>query len=220
MMTDQPPWYRQIGAALTKHIVLKAIGTPTFIALFFVAYLHLLKHPAFAVSIMPFTALDALIPYQPSTMPLYLSLWVYVSLPSSLLSTRRELLTYASAMTATCLTGLIIFYVWPSAVPAASIDWSQHASMAYLKSVDAGGNAFPSLHVATAVFSAMWLHDVLRRFRAPDWLLVINSAWCAGIIYSTLATRQHVIVDVIGGVILGAVMAQYALRKQAKSTIP
>jgi membrane-associated phospholipid phosphatase len=66
----------------------------------------------------------------------------------------------------------------------------------------------------------MWLHDVLRRFRAPGWLLVLNSVWCAGIIYSTLATRQHVIIDVMGGLILGAVMAQYALRKQAKSTVP
>jgi membrane-associated phospholipid phosphatase len=92
--------------------------------------------------------------------------------------------------------------------------------MAYLKSIDAGGNAFPSLHVATAIFSAMWLHDVLRRFRAPNWVLVINSLWCAGIVYSTLATRQHVIIDVIGGLVLGAVIAQYALHKQTQSTAP
>jgi membrane-associated phospholipid phosphatase len=37
-----------------------------------------------------------------------------------------------------------------------------------------------------------------RRLRAGNLLL------CAGILYSTIATRQHVVLDAVGGAVLGA----------------
>jgi membrane-associated phospholipid phosphatase len=82
----------------------------------------------------------------------------------------------------------------------------------FLKNVDAAGNAFPSLHVATAIFSGIWLDCLLRRFGAPRWSLLFNWMWCIGIIYSTLATRQHVAVDVWGGLMLGGATAWLSLR--------
>ncbi|WP_124949105.1 phosphatase PAP2 family protein [Sulfuriferula thiophila] len=216
--TESCVWYRQMATALSSHILLKAIGTPLFIAIFFGAYLFLLKHPAYAMTVMPFTALDRMVSFQPSAMPLYVSLWVYVSLPPSLLTVRREMFLYGTAMAATCVIGLLVFYFWPTAVPVAQIDWALYPSVDYLKSIDATGNAFPSLHVATASFSAIWLNFILRRFSAPRWLLAINWAWCAGILYSTLATRQHVIVDVIAGLILGVLVAYISLRRRAVQT--
>ena len=212
-----PVWYRQIATAMRQHIWLKAVATPLFIAVFFVVYLYLLKHPVYPTTIMPVTSLDSLIGFQPLAMPLYVSLWVYVSLPPALLSTRRELLSYSTAMTITCLTGLLIFYFWPTAVPAAHIDWALYPDVDYLKTIDSAGNAFPSLHVATATFSAIWLHFVLNRFGAPRWLLGLNFVWCVGILYSTLATRQHVVVDVLAGLVLGIVVAQLSLRTQIRS---
>uniref|UniRef100_E6QWE7 Putative Acid phosphatase/vanadium-dependent haloperoxidase n=1 Tax=mine drainage metagenome TaxID=410659 RepID=E6QWE7_9ZZZZ len=212
-----PVWYRQIAMAMRQHIWLKAIATPLFIAVFFGVYLYLLKHPVYPTTIMPFTSLDKLIGFQPLAMPLYISLWVYVSLPPALLSTRRELLNYGTAMTITCLTGLLIFYFWPTAVPVAHIDWALYPNVDYLKTVDSAGNAFPSLHVATATFSAIWLNFLLNRFGAPRWLLGLNFAWCTGILYSTLAMRQHVVVDVLAGLALGMAVAQLSLRTQIKS---
>jgi len=32
---------------------------------------------------------------------------------------------------------------------------------------------------------------------------LLNVAWCLGIVYSTLATKQHVLLDVIPGALLG-----------------
>src|SRR5206468_1754507 len=46
--------------------------------------------------------------------------------------------------------GLIIFYFWPTVVPAANIDWAAYPEVDFLKSMDASGNACLSLHVATA----------------------------------------------------------------------
>lgn len=206
------PWYRQIATAITQHTVLKCIGTMLFIGLFFGAYFYLLKTPAYPTTVMPITLLDHLIGFEPLALPLYFSLWVYVSLPPALLATRRELFGYGKAIAATCLVGLIVFYFWPTAVPAATIDWAQYPDVNFLKSIDAAGNACPSLHVATAVFSGIWLHHLLRRFGTSAWLLAVNWIWCIGIVYSTLATRQHVAVDVLAGLVLGVLAAYLSLR--------
>jgi membrane-associated phospholipid phosphatase len=139
-------------------------------------------------------------------------LWVYVSLPPALLATRRELYAYGISMAGTCLAGLSVFYFWPTAVPAANIDWAQYPGVDFLKSMDASGNACPSLHVATAVFSGIWLHHLLRRLGAPPWIRIFNWVWCIGIVYSALATRQHVAVDVLAGLALGVLAAFLSLR--------
>lgn len=206
------PWYRQAAVVIPRHLVLKSIGTTLFIGLFFGAYFYLLKDPAYPTTVMPITFLDRVIGFQPLALPIYISMWVYVSLPPALLATRRELYGYGVAMAGTCLAGLIVFYFWPTAVPAADIDWALYPDVNFLKSMDASGNACPSLHVATAVFSAIWLHHLLRRFGAPSWILTLNWGWCIGIVYSTLATRQHVAVDVLAGLVLGVSGAYLSLR--------
>ena len=216
--SQQTSWYRHAAATIAQHGYLKAIGTILFIGLFFGAYFYLLKDPAYPITVMPFIWLDRLISFQPLAMPLYISLWVYVSLPPTLLATRRELYGYGIAMAGTCLAGLAVFYFWPTAVPAAAIDWALYPDVNFLKNIDASGNACPSLHVATAVFSGIWLHHLLRRFGAPLGIRIFNWAWCIGIIYSTLATRQHVAVDVLAGLLLGVLTAHLSLRNRADTS--
>lgn len=205
-------WYVQAARIIPQHLVLKSIGIPGFIAVFFAAYFYLLRYPAITVTVMPLTWLDRWIGFEPMAVPLYLSLWVYVSLPAAFLASRCELRAYAVGMTVNCLIGLSIFYFWPTAVPAANIDWSLYPSVDFLKNIDASGNAFPSMHVATAVFSAMWLHHVLVHLGAPGWVRLFNALWCIGIAYSTVATRQHVAVDMWAGLALGAAAAAWSLR--------
>ena len=190
-----------------------------FISVFFGAYFYLLKNPAYPTTVMPFTWLDRLIGFQPLAMPLYISLWVYVSLPPLLLATRSELYGYGVAIAGTCLAGLIVFYFWPTAVPAADIDWALYPEVDFLKHMDASGNACPSLHVATALFSGFWLHHLLRRIGGPQWLCLFNWMWCIGIIYSTLATRQHVAVDVAGGLVLGGLASWLSLRHRMNTAV-
>lgn len=207
-----PSWYRQAAAAVPRHFALKSIGIPVFIAVFFAAYFFVLKNPVYPVTVMPFTLLDRLIGFEPLAVPVYLSLWVYVSLAPAFLATRHELHAYALGMTAACVTGLVIFYFWPTTVPPATIDWTLYPSVDFLKNIDASGNACPSLHVATAVFSGLWLAHMLRFFGAPLWAQILNAVWCAAIAYSTVATRQHVAVDMWAGLALGAFTAWLSLR--------
>ncbi len=194
-----------------KHALLKAIGTTLFIALFFSAYFYLLRNPAHEPIIMPALWLDRAIGFSPWSLPVYVSLWIYVSLPPALFETRRELYFYGSSIAATCIFSLVIFYFWPTAVPPSHIDWSKYPDVDFLKNIDASGNACPSLHVVTAVFSGIWLHRLLNRLDTPLWLSILNWAWCIAIIYSTLATRQHVAVDVMAGLALGLSAAYLSL---------
>lgn len=218
-LRQHPPlaWYRQAAQLVPRDLVLKSIGIPIFIAVFFGAYFYVLKNPAYPVTVMPLTLLDRLISFEPTALALYLSLWLYVSLPPAFLASRRELCVYGLAMAGTCLTGLLVFYFWPTAVPPSDIDWALYPGVDFLKNMDASGNACPSLHVATAVFSGIWLHHLLRRFGAPLWVILFNALWCTGIVYSTVATRQHVAVDMWAGLALGALTAWLSLRQAGRS---
>lgn len=203
---------RPLLAAMFRLWWLKAAGTTVFITLFFIAYVHLLKNPSGVVTEMPVLWLDEAVGVQTLALPLYLSLWVYVSLPTLLLFTFAELAAFGLAAALLCLFGLTCFYFWPTAVPPANIDWGQYPGFAFMKGIDAAGNACPSLHVATAVFSACWLQALLRRIDAPAWLNQANWLWCLGIAYSTLATKQHVAVDMVAGIALGGVAGLLSLR--------
>jgi membrane-associated phospholipid phosphatase len=78
--------------------------------------------------------------------------------------------------------------------------------------VDAPGNALPSLHVATALFTALWIQRLLREIGAPADLRHLNWLWLALIVYSTLATKQHLALDVLAGGALGALFGRASLR--------
>ena len=104
---------------------------------------------------MPLTALDRAIGFAPWSLILYGSLWFYISLVPSLFHAWQEMRVYLVQVTLLSFVGFAIFLFWPTAVPPADIDWSAHPSVAFLKSVDATGNACPSLHVAFAVLTAV-----------------------------------------------------------------
>ncbi len=187
---------------------LKFFGITAFIAVFFSAYFLLLQFPLFGVTLMPLTAVDRFISFQPWSVGFYYSLWLYVSLPPTLLRTRPELYAYGWISAGMALVALSIFLFWPTSIPATTgIDWASHPGFAVLKRLDKSQNACPSLHVAFAVFSGVWLDRMLRSISAAFWARLVNAAWCVGIVYSTIATRQHVAVDVAAGTALALIFA-------------
>lgn len=207
-----PRWAAAVWLRLRRLFLLKFFGITAVIALFFVGYFHVLRHPAHPVTVMPLTALDALIPFQPWMLVPYLSLWVYVGLAPGLQLTVRQLLAYAVWATGLCLAGLGLFYRWPTVVPPIELEVGDSMAFEILRGLDASGNACPSMHVAFAVFSAFWLTQALSAARVPAGLHVLNFAWLLSITWSTVAIRQHVVLDVVAGAALGAVFAVLSLR--------
>lgn len=185
----------------------KFLGTSAFMSLFFWAYLFLLKNPAFPVTVMPLTVIDQWIGFAPLALIPYLSLWIYCSLPVTLMPTRARLLNFGFWIGAMCLFALSIFYWWPNAMPPADIDWAQYPGVAFLKAVDAGGNACPSLHVGAAVYSSFWVYWLMRELQLGWRAQSIQVVWGVAIVYSTMATKQHVLLDVLAGAVLGIVFS-------------
>ena len=203
--------WAQLGERLRACFWLKAIGTTTLMSLFFVGYFHLLRHPVQPAFEMPLSAIDRWIGFQPWALWPYVSLWVYVALPPALLPNARELIRYGWWIAGLCMAGLACFYLWPTAVPRHVVDIAEHAGFELLRGVDAAGNACPSLHVATAAFSALWLDRLLRDLAMPRWLRGASALWFALIVWSTLAVKQHVWWDVAAGLLLALAVALPAL---------
>ena len=206
------PWRADLTLRLRHRMVLKVLGISAFMWVFFIGYFYTLRHPAFPVFQMPITELDRLIPFQPQALAAYFSLWLYVGIAPGMLLTLREILVYALWIAALCVAGLACFYFWPTAVPPSAIDISSHAGFNLLRGVDAAGNACPSLHVAAATFSAIWIDRLLHHIRTPAALRVFNALWFAAIVYSTLAIKQHVALDALAGALLGIAFAALSLR--------
>ena len=205
-------WRADLALRFRRHTVLKTVGICIFMWVFFTGYFFVLRHPAYPVRIMPLAALDRMIPFQPQALVAYVSLWIYVGVAPGLLLTWRELIAYALWMAALCITGLACFYAWPTAVPALALDVSGYMGFSLLKGVDTAGNACPSLHVASAMFTAIWVDYLIRHVQAPNVLRWLNGGWFSAIVYSTLATKQHVVLDALAGALLGIAFALPALR--------
>lgn len=207
------PWQRQLAERLVLMWPLKAFGTMGFMVLFFWAYFTVLHNPLVPPFVMPATGLDAWIGFSPSALPIYVSLWVYVSLAPALIGNLRSLISFGVWIGWMCLFSLAVFWVFPTSTPAFDIDWAAYPDFSIIKGLDAPGNAFPSLHVASAVFTAFWLNRLFAQMNAPKILPWLSALHCALIVWSTIATRQHVVLDAVGGAVVGAVFAWLSFRQ-------
>lgn len=215
LLPGQPSWADALWRLVAHRFVLKFSGISAFMGLFFIGYFYLLRNPARPVTVMPLTALDHWITFQPAALPVYASLWFYVGVPAGLMPSLRHLAVYGLWVAALCVAGLASFYVFPTAIPAPLLPAdlaSAHPGFRLLQGVDAAGNACPSMHVATAVFSAIWIDHFLRRVGAPPWARLTNALWGVLIVYSTLAVKQHVALDAAAGTALALLFAWPSLR--------
>ncbi|MBY4594086.1 phosphatase PAP2 family protein [bacterium BD-1] len=206
------PWLTNLRMRIRTLPIVKGTGNTLFLLAFFYLYLYIQRNPIFEVTQIPATAIDNWIGFQPWGLGLYLSLWVYTALPVALQPNLRHLTRYGVHIGLLCSVGLLIFVFWPTSVSAAVGPREGGGAFAMMYAVDTNGNACPSLHVAAAVFSFMWLQTVLRTVHAPAWTKWINTFWCAGICYSTLAVKQHLLIDLLAGGALGLVAGWLSLR--------
>lgn len=205
---------------MRSHFWLKSIGSTVVISAFFVAYFHVLNHPVFPVRVMLLVAVDGWVPVVSSSVWVYFSLWVYICLPSALMRTRGMLGIYLLGAFVMSAAALAVFIFFPTAVPPCDIDWSAYPALAFLKESDASGNACPSLHVGFAFYSALWMATLLKHLSAgPAWQWT-SCVWSLLIILSTMTTKQHVFLDVVFGIPLGAAAYRLSAEIRMRKGIP
>jgi membrane-associated phospholipid phosphatase len=170
---------------------------------FFIIYGYLLNHPAYPTRVMPLTVVDDWVSFHPAALIPYCSLWIYVSLAPALLDKWWELKRYIVVTAGLSFSGFLSFYFFPTAVPSPGIDWAEYPAIAFLKESDDAGNACPSLHVAFSVYSGLILAYLWAKAGGRFIGQTLNALWALVIIHSTMATKQHVFLDVVFGAILG-----------------
>jgi membrane-associated phospholipid phosphatase len=196
-------WYSRAADRLMHLWFFKATGTAAFMAIFFYSYFAVLHSPIGTVRLMPLTRIDHWVAFWPLAFYLYASLWVYTALVPALQPSLLKLVAYGCGIGSLCLSALVVFSFLPTAVPYEFSSWFTDPSLSLLRSLDMAGNACPSLHVATALFTAMAMHRLLGGLGAPCWVRHVSWLWCGLIVYSTMAIKQHVFWDVLAGLALG-----------------
>jgi membrane-associated phospholipid phosphatase len=197
-------WLGSLMSRMSHLWHVKMIGTIGATLGFFKAYFWVLRTPKNPAYVMPLTSVDEWINFAPWAIVIYASLWLYVGLLPAVYTCFRELLIYATGSLSLTGIGLAMFYWLPTviAIPE-DLNRSAYPGFSVLEGIDSPGNAFPSLHVAFAVFTTIGFHNVFKEVKASWVGYLLNFLWCLSICYSTIATRQHVFWDLVAGLTLG-----------------
>lgn len=141
------------------------------------------------------SAIDQSIPFIDWTVFVYLSQFVFLALCIWAVKRTATISRTLYGLALASLLSFIAFIIYPTSLPRPPVTGGI-AAIAYeaLYLMDADTNCFPSLHVALAGLGALGVMDENRKLGA------IALIWAALIALSTITTRQHYFVDVIGGV--------------------
>lgn len=164
----------------------------------FAGYLATSRLPGLKARQVPALALDRAIPLLPWTVYGYVSLYPLLALNLAYLLPRpRALRALTDAVILANAGASVIFALWRTTVERPPLPSGAGARLlAALWRIDPPHNALPSLHAAYGVLLA-WAHLRLQSPLAPAMAL-----WSAAVIGSTLSTKQHRSLDLLGGAVL------------------
>jgi fatty acid desaturase len=186
-----------------------------------IPYFGLQHAAAFRVTLMPVWGLDQIVPFYPDAAWLYLSLYLLLPIAPLLMTTRRELACYAASVAIVSMVSNLIFFLCPTGLTRPAVD-APGLAYALILATDRPVNACPSLHASLAVLSALWCARLLRATdnrRAWFWQ-VLAWAWTLAILYATLLTKQHVLVDLLAGGALAVVVYAGVIRVGMRQAAP
>jgi len=184
----------------------QGVATPKYkfllFCLFVVAYLFFYILPNFRPflppSLLPRLSLDYLVPLVPWSFLVYVSDYVLVASVTLWLTEIEEFNSFVRMMFFSLIVCGTFFLAFPTTYPRPEYPAVANSlvgfAMYLVHEFDTPNNCFPSMHVAlTGV--ATWAIRT-RGARVFLWYLV----WALAVFLSTLTTKQHYFLDVIGGV--------------------
>lgn len=156
--------------------------------------------PSRLPSPMPMLAFETRIPLIPASVWIYLSYFVLLILTGVWIARLSWMARAVAAVAFVVMCCGIAYLVHPTTIfrPPASEDGLSRLVLDWMRSKDPPNNCFPSMHVGLAFCCALIGWKASPR-RGP-WLLL----WAVLIAVSTLTTKQHYVLDGIGGLILAA----------------
>lgn len=161
-------------------------------------------------SLLPLTWIDRNVSFLPWTFLIYTSDYLLIFLSILIINEESYFLRFSRMMFATLVICGFFFLAFPTTYPRPaypiSNQWMVQAAMDLVYVADTPNNCFPSMHVALTSVSAWSLRGC-----APKYFKVFV-IWALAIILSTLTTKQHYFVDILGG--LGVLVGVVALEEK------
>lgn len=149
----------------------------------------------------PHTPWDLLIPFVPELVWPYWGYFLLLAFSVWLPKTNQELARQAGGMVAVHFMGYAGYLLYPSRMirPPITCDSLSCDAVGAIYMIDPGYGVFPSLHTALSVYMtlAVW------SFRHPSRYFV--TLFSISIIMATVLVKQHYLVDLPAGAVLGAV---------------
>lgn len=158
--------------------------------------------------------LDPLVPFLPWTVSIYLGCFLFWAVCYVWMANEETSIACRFYLADFLAKGvcLIFFLLLPTTNlrPLVPGDGLWDHLMRFVYQVDAPTNLFPSIHCLVS-----WLCFIGARSlpRSPRWSVWFTGLMASAICLSTLTTRQHVIVDVLGGILLAEASYWAAGRK-------
>lgn len=152
------------------------------------------------------SSLDRLIPFWPPSVVIYFGCYFFWAANYILISRqdKKEVCRFFSADFLSRVVCLACFLLFPTTNtrPAVEPAGFFNKLMILLYSVDAADNLFPSIHCLVSWFCYI---GICGKKEIPVWYRRFSCVFALMVCVSTLTTKQHVILDVTGGVLLAEI---------------
>jgi membrane-associated phospholipid phosphatase len=197
-MNNVPRVINRLRSELGLKLILILILYPCV----YLPYLFLQRRHFFPATTLKFTSLDGLIPFSDRAVWLYLSVYWLMPAGPFLMTGRKQLWRYAAGILLISLLADLVFLFWPTICPRPEVG-ATNVAYHFLIVMDNPFHAFPSLHAAFAIYAGACATLVFREFTRSRFLSIAVWLWVGLILYATLATKQHGLIDIIAGGALG-----------------
>ncbi len=166
-----------------------------------------------AAHVLHESALDRLVPFDASAIWLYLSFFLYVPV-AYLCAPPERLPPLTRAMQCAAVLAGIVFVAWPTTLvyPLVTTDTAGAAALRALVDFDSTRNCMPSLHGALTLLCMIAVGQ-----RGRPWRTAFMFAWGLAVMWSVVAARRHLAVDLAAGLMLGVLCAVLVARLSAKA---
>ncbi len=156
------------------------------------------------------TSVDRWMPVLPWTVIIYFSCYIFWGINYILAcwQERKEAYRFLSAHFLAETISLVLFFVLPTTLErpeGREVKNIFDQLLCYLYSIDSADNLFPSLHCLISWFCVI---GVRKNEKVPTWYKIFSYVFTFTIFITVLTTKQHVVADIISGIIIAELCYQ------------
>jgi len=169
------------------------------VAVFVIVPYFLLEYfPVFPIHLLKPSSFDDLIQFNDVSIWGYQSLYLYILIRAFSIQEKNNLIDFAATFTLAAWLSFVVFFFYPTLCPRpnpTNTHWMYSEFIKYEKPL----NAFPSMHVSLVLTSFIF---TLNDKKVNVLIKILGGIWTLWIIFSTLQSKQHVALDIVGGTLV------------------